>query len=91
MKEYLFQNLPFASECDLKPSDNKQNQSVLRYDQHDYEQHKPAYTFPVMDMSQPPPGYPPTLTTEHSSLRKESPLEDGEQADSEVEFVERTG
>ena len=86
----FFQNLPFASECDLKPSDNKQNQS-LRYDQHEYDQHKPAYTFPVMDMSQPPPGYPPSLPADHSSLRKESPLEDGEQADSEVEFVERTG
>jgi hypothetical protein len=50
----------------------------------------------VMDMTQPPPGYPPTLPSDHSagghaSLQKESPLEDGEQADSEVEFVERTG
>jgi len=49
-----------------------------------------------MDMSQPPPGYPPTLPTDHlavghAAVRKESPLEDGEQADSEVEFVERTG
>lgn len=69
---------------------------VMRYEQHDFEQHKPAYTFPVMDMTQPPPGYPPTLPADHSvgghsSLQKESPLEDGEQADSEVEFVERTG
>jgi hypothetical protein len=49
-----------------------------------------------MDMSQPPPGYLPTLSTDHlvgghGPVRKESPLEDGEQADSEVEFVERTG
>jgi hypothetical protein len=69
---------------------------IMRYDQHDFDQHKPAYTFPVMDMSQPPPGYPPTLPADHSaggqtSVQKDSPLEDGEQADSEVEFVERTG
>lgn len=53
------------------------------------EQHKPAYTYPVLDVSQPPPGYVPesnTTISEHQS----SPLEDGEQADSEVEFVDRT-
>ena len=93
----LFYNLPFASECDLKPPDIKQPPpQVLRYEQHEFDQHKPAYTFPVMDMSQPPPGYLPTLSTDHlvgghGPVRKESPLEDGEQADSEVEFVERTG
>lgn len=68
----------------------------MRYDQHDFDQHKPAYTFPVMDMSQPPPGYPPTLPVDHSagghpSVQKDALHEDGEQADSEVEFVERTG
>ncbi|GLH05490.1 Sex-lethal homolog [Gryllus bimaculatus] len=52
-------NLPFAAECDLKPSQGEiKSQTPARYDQHDFDQHKPAYTFPVMDITQPPPGYP---------------------------------
>lgn len=51
---FLFQNLPFASECELKPSD------ILKPSQ------QSAYITNVssgvmQDMSQPPPGYPPAL------------------------------
>ncbi|GLH05488.1 Putative RNA-binding protein 16 [Gryllus bimaculatus] len=105
-------NLPFAAECDLKPSQGEiKSQTPARYDQHDFDQHKPAYTFPVMDITQPPPGYPSqqqqqqqqqaqqqqqqqqtqgsvASVSSHQGNRN-SPLEDGEQADSEVEFVDR--
>lgn len=47
-----------------------------------FDQGKAAYSFPVPDMSQPPPGY---MT--NSTKRERSPLEEGEQADSEIEFI----
>ena len=51
---YFFQNLPFASECDLKPSD------ILKPSQQNvYVMNSGAGL--IQDMSQPPPGYPPAL------------------------------
>lgn len=47
-----------------------------------FDQAKTAYPFPVPDMSQPPPGY-----LVNSGKRDRSPLEEGEQADSEIEFI----
>lgn len=49
----LFQNLPFAAECDLKPTSHS-NSPVNLY------KHEPAYVLPSgFDLSKPPPGYKP--------------------------------
>lgn len=49
----LFQNLPFAAECDLKPTSNMNSPANLY-------KHEPAYMLPSgFDMSRPPPGYKP--------------------------------
>lgn len=65
-------NLPFASECDLKPSDIKPSQHV--------------YNTPGLmqqDMSQPPPGYPPAFMSQPAGMRQsihqKSPLLDERQ------------
>nr|CAD7408853.1 unnamed protein product [Timema poppensis] len=95
----LISNLPFASECDLKPSESKPSAveqqlpslaQMSHFEHQDFQQNKPAYIFPGMDMSQPPPGYshPPPLPP---PTQEESSLEDGEHVDSELEYIDRPG
>ncbi|XP_044738014.1 SR-related and CTD-associated factor 4 isoform X2 [Chrysoperla carnea] len=75
-------SLPFAAECDLKPS----------------SQHQPAYVIPNFDMTQPPPGYGGHNQTgnntslgnvsAYSQMSQGSPLLDEINNESEIEFVD---
>ncbi|KAL6447499.1 hypothetical protein ACFW04_000014 [Cataglyphis niger] len=53
-------NLPFASECELKPSD------ILKPNTQSYASNVNSNV--LQDMSQPPPGYPPALPFTSQSL-----------------------
>ncbi|XP_011263700.1 protein SCAF8 [Camponotus floridanus] len=53
-------NLPFASECELKPSD------ILKPNTQNYASNVNSNM--LQDMSQPPPGYPPALPFTSQSL-----------------------
>lgn len=91
-----FQKLPFASECDLKPAVD-QNVPMMSYDHTgDYDQRNvPPFPYPVVDTSLPPPGYPPHPSDQNvghqmsQDVPQKSPLEEGEQADSELEYPDR--
>lgn len=69
----LLQNLPFAAECELKPTSHT-NSPANMY------KHEPAYVLPsAFDMSQPPPGYKPLYDPQTANE---------ETMESEVEFVD---
>ncbi|KAF7989878.1 hypothetical protein HCN44_008552 [Aphidius gifuensis] len=70
-------NLPFASECELKPSDIIKTNSINMYNSAGMMQ---------QDMSQPPPGYPPAFVSQPQSssglrqmINQKSPLIDERQ------------
>nr|CAD7409432.1 unnamed protein product [Timema cristinae] len=101
-KFVILQHEEFTSlskECDLKPTESKPSAveqqlpslaQMSHFEHQDFQPNKPAYMFPGMDMSQPPPGYshPPPLPP---PTQEESSLEDGEHVDSELEYIDRPG
>lgn len=56
-------NLPFASECELKPSD------VIKPTQHNT--YSNVSNLMQQDMSQPPPGYPPAFVSQSTSALRQ--------------------